>query len=169
MLGAAASSPGATIKLNEKDYKRKDYKKRDYDEWGEEDEDQHVRNLYKAEKLLEDALYRQNMYTLSSAHYSNLNRFAAGMSALNHDHNSLCRSLYEQPRRYFDDAGISLTLSLPFLPPPAKQRHIHGAVHCGHVPRVVLIICCGIEQRSRPRDRLNSRILGDLGHHYNCA
>jgi len=30
--------------------------------WHEEQEDEHVRSLYKAEKLLDDVLYRQNMY-----------------------------------------------------------------------------------------------------------
>mgnify|MGYP000906683563 CR=1 FL=1 len=40
MLGAAASGPVATMKLNEKDYERNEYKKRDYSDWGEEDEDQ---------------------------------------------------------------------------------------------------------------------------------
>ena len=29
--------------------------------WQEEQEDEHVRSLYKAEKLLDDVLYRQNM------------------------------------------------------------------------------------------------------------
>jgi hypothetical protein len=29
--------------------------------WEEEQEDEHVRSLYKAEKLLDDVLYRQNM------------------------------------------------------------------------------------------------------------
>ena len=31
--------------------------------WHEEQEDEHVRSLYKAEKLLDDVLYRQNMYS----------------------------------------------------------------------------------------------------------
>ena len=44
--------------------------------WDEADEDEHVRNLYKAEKLLGDVLYRQNMYSMASQHYSSLNNAA---------------------------------------------------------------------------------------------
>ena len=43
-------------------------------EWNEQHEDEHVRNLYKADKLMEDVLYRQNMYMISSQHYSHLNK-----------------------------------------------------------------------------------------------
>ena len=48
----------------------------DASKWDEADEDEHVRNLYKAEKLLGDVLYRQNMYGMASQHYSSLNNAA---------------------------------------------------------------------------------------------
>ena len=48
----------------------------DATKWDATDEDEHVRNLYKAEKLLGDVLYRQNMYSMASEHYSALNNAA---------------------------------------------------------------------------------------------
>jgi len=45
----------------------------DITNWTEKDEDDHVRNLYKADLLLDDVLYRMNLYHLASEHYGFLN------------------------------------------------------------------------------------------------
>jgi hypothetical protein len=62
------------FEMNTKDYARSAHAKPPAEDWGEEQEDDHVRNLYKADKLMGDILFRHNMFALASQHYAYLNK-----------------------------------------------------------------------------------------------
>ena len=58
----------------EKGFKSKDYGTPGLNEWNEEMEDQHIRNLYKADKFLSEVVYQQNMFMIANQHYTYLNQ-----------------------------------------------------------------------------------------------
>jgi len=65
-----ARSPRAVRKVIDENGEEKEVEERP---WGEPEQDAHVRNLYKAEKLMGDVLYRLNLFMLSAQHYAYLN------------------------------------------------------------------------------------------------